>query len=264
MNEKNQWENSASQQLANECLDICADLAERNSFGENVQSNKWLNPISVRHEFATLLWESLKESVSSGDSPIVWKTIPSRKKSNVGEYALVHIDEHCYPSNTEAADDGFNKIQYTERIKNFQKTYKLYLGPRADGSYFHMSYRVFLFHVLMYDFFGNLDTCNYKQKNFSKVMSRDIVESLGVRKWYIDAEIIKSAKSSLLASSKNNKTSVISHYCDIYQKNHPITSDEIRTKYMEESYKGVCHILTEGINPALVDFIDQTDYASTE
>ena len=152
-------ENSASQQLANECYEFSRDSSGKNCMidSNDCASSKWLNPGTISYEFQRMLSKVLMESASGDDAPIEWKTIPSRKNAHFGQYAKVDINTQEFSINSETSEAINNRIIASNKKSIFNKVFKMKLGPSSDGKFYDMNFNLFLIHVLMKETFGNVN-----------------------------------------------------------------------------------------------------------
>lgn len=262
IDQNNQWENSASQRLAEEAYEIFEQLSQKNC---SIESNEcssvnWLKPDTISYEFQRMLAKVLMESASPQDMPIVWKTIPSRRNKFFGEYAIVNIDTQVFPLNTETVDDDTCSRNAIEVKRNLNKVFKLKFGPSNESKYYEMSFTLFLLHILMKDTFGSMNHNVYTQDNLRVALKGDLCTSLGVSHWYPSLEVIKSAKLHL--SNPLDKIDALKKYFEAYNTNVETTKDELIMVFDTQGIEGVCSVLKEGINSDLVDFICDFDCAA--
>ena len=255
----NQWENSASQQLAEEAYKIFEQLSQKNCSIESNEcvSVKWLKPDTISYEFQRMLAKVLMESASPQDMPIVWKTIPSRRNKFLGEYAAVKIDTQVFPLITETIDEDSCSLNAIEAKKNFNKVFKLKFGPSNESKFYEMSFTLFLLHMIMKDTFGNMNPTIYTQDNLRVALKEHLCTSLGVTHWYPSLEVIKTAKLHL--SNSLDKIDAINKYFEAYNTKMETTKDELITVFDSQGIEGVCSVLKKGINRDLVDFISEFD-----
>lgn len=259
IDQKTQWENSASQQLAEEAYKLFEQLSQKNCSIESNESLsvEWLKPDTISYEFQRMLAKVLMESASPQDMPIVWKTIPSRRNKFFGEYATVKIDTQVFPLITETIDDDSCSSNAAEAKRNFNQVFKLKFGPSSESKFYEMSFTLFLLHILMKDTFGNMNKQIYTQDNLRVALKGHLCTSLDVSNWYPNLEVIKTAKLHL--SNPPDKIDAIQKYIEEYKTNVETTKDELIMVFDSQGIEGVCSVLKKGINSDLIDFICEFD-----
>ena len=151
--------------------------------------------------------------IHAGNSPIIWKTTPSRKNSNVGQFMEVKIGNDILPthkrkySSTSLLDNM--PLRKDKKIRNnFWQTYMI--DFKKNSLRFCMNLRHFLIHVMVYKKHGSLNLDNYAVESLTLILTSPEFEMLGLLTWFDEDEdefknVAKAAKKNCIDEIKRDQ-----------------------------------------------------------
>ena len=151
------------------------------------------------------------------NTPIIWKTTPSRKNSNIGQYMVVEIEENSLPSHNRGNDNESQTIPQSnpERKKRDNFWQKYSISFKSDSGSFSLNIRHFIIHYMIYKQFGDLNIGYYDSGHADIILDSELFQDLDALKWFSNKT--KEFKSVCKAAKQNcgefNKRSKILSKC---------------------------------------------------
>lgn len=152
--------------------------------------------------------------INTTESPIIWKTTPSRKNSNIGQYLMVNIDSVTLPTydiKEENVDTGHVVTKKTR--DNFWQSFKYNL---TDGTLcFAINIRHFMIHVLVNRHHQNNHPKNYNSNEINLLLKSEEAQNLDILSWFnSDSREFKSVSKSAGKNCKDDrKRDIIFNKC---------------------------------------------------
>ena len=186
-----------------------------------------ISPEHIINEFGLQLCKTIYEGE---DNPIVWKTTPSRKNSNLGEFITVNISKPQLPPlgsavstvSTYKAENTppitISSVAPNKRDDFFSDLVNDFTSIDGTAS-FQMNLRSFLLHVIIFKSHENFSQENYETKSMGVMKQKGIFKSLQYGNWFRSSQsfrdFIKNTKRQINRFSLAQK-SLLASKCHTY------------------------------------------------
>lgn len=194
--------------------------------------------------------------IHAGNSPIIWKTTPSRKNSNVGQYMIVKLGNDILPTHKRKCSstsplDNMPLRKDKKKRNNFWQTYMIHFT--RDSLKFSMNLRHFIIHAMVYKKYGSLNLDNYDKESLTLILTSQEFEMLGLLTWFDDDEdefrnVAKAAKKNCKHETKRDQ--IISK-CQDFAVNKFFNITTFETMIPAD----LNHILFSNSSPEIVQYI---------
>ena len=233
--------------------------------GNNIFLPEDILPDKIINEFGLQLSKTICEEV---DNPIIWKTTPSRKHSNLGHFMTVNISKPQLPplGSTLSTVSTFEPQNITaitiyssppkKRDDFFSKLVNDFDSIDHTAS-FQMNLRSFLLHVIIFKIHGNHSHENYEKKAMRVMMENGIFKSLDYGKWFRNSsafgDFCKNSKKKIQKFNPGQKS-----YLELKCGDYIIHQDDYE---IPENQRQDISILTaycfKGANANIIELITQ-------
>ena len=194
-------------------------------------------------------------NIHASEKPIIWKTKPSRKNSDMCKCVTVNIENHVLPSFSETTINLNETVQnraVREQRDNSWSKFKCSL--HKDSTQFKVNIRHFIIHCLIFDLHKNLDLKYYENKKSRQIYESERFRELELNTWFEDdyahfQNACKNAKNNCKVQSRRN---LLEEKCEQFNFSSTFNAQELR----EMDKKRFIDIIFKETNKSIISRIN--------